>query len=197
MTTRTESGPAPWINRIVAHSEMDPHDLLPNPQNWRVHPDAQRLALSGALDEIGWIQAVIYNQRTGRLVDGHLRRDLALLRGEPTIPVTVVDLTPEDEAKALATIDPLSAMAQSDDTLLLDLLATIQTSDTALSQLLDDLTPIAPGVGGSGPADPQIPADERYKEQYGVIVLCQDEADQEITYDALHEMGYEVKVVVT
>lgn len=141
-----------WDNKIVAYTEMAPQDLIPNPKNWRVHPDAQRLALSGALDEIGWIQPVIYNRQTNRLVDGHLRRDLALLRDEPTIPVTVVDLTPEEESKALATIDPLSAMAQSDDTLLLNLLATIQTADTALSDLLDDLMPIAPGVSGLGGA---------------------------------------------
>ena len=36
-----------------------------------------------------------------------------------------------------------------------------------------------------------------YKEQYGVIVICKDEADQEKVYNELQEKGYECKVVTT
>ena len=36
-----------------------------------------------------------------------------------------------------------------------------------------------------------------YKEQYGVIVICKDEADQEKVYNELLEKGYECKVVTT
>ena len=36
-----------------------------------------------------------------------------------------------------------------------------------------------------------------YKEQYGVIVICKDEQDQEKVYNELLEKGYECKVVTT
>ena len=36
-----------------------------------------------------------------------------------------------------------------------------------------------------------------YKEQYGVIVICKDEAEQEKVYNNLLEQGYECKVVTT
>lgn len=36
-----------------------------------------------------------------------------------------------------------------------------------------------------------------YKEQYGVIVICKDEAEQKEVYDRLHSEGYECKVVTT
>lgn len=36
-----------------------------------------------------------------------------------------------------------------------------------------------------------------YKEQYGVIVICRDEAEQKEIYDRLHSEGYECKVVTT
>ncbi len=41
------------------------------------------------------------------------------------------------------------------------------------------------------------PGDGRYKEQYGVIVICDDEQQQEAVYNDLKEAGYTVKVVVT
>ena len=37
----------------------------------------------------------------------------------------------------------------------------------------------------------------RYKAQYGVIVICENEAEQEATYTLLTEQGYTCKVVVT
>lgn len=36
-----------------------------------------------------------------------------------------------------------------------------------------------------------------YKEQYGVIVMCKDEEEQEKIYSELLERGYECKVVAT
>jgi hypothetical protein len=52
-----------------------------------------------------------------------------------------------------------------------------------------------PGLFGS-PADANIP-ESKYKEQYGVIVVCADSADQERVYNALKDQGYNCKVVVT
>ena len=68
-----------FLNRIVETGEVDPKKLLPNPKNWRKHPDNQAEAMSGILDEIGWIQpddttrrpdpgytgAVVVSARTG------------------------------------------------------------------------------------------------------------------------------------
>ncbi len=36
-----------------------------------------------------------------------------------------------------------------------------------------------------------------YKEQYGVIVTCTSEAEQEAAFKAISDMGYECKIVVT
>ena len=37
----------------------------------------------------------------------------------------------------------------------------------------------------------------RYREQYGVIVICKDERHQKRVYEALLKQGYKLKVVVT
>ena len=92
--TRTAPPPAaPWRNRIVGSGEESPTALMPNPRNWRLHPPDQQRALAGQMNEVGWVAQVLVNRRTGRLVDGHLRVELALARNEPSVPVTYVDLS--------------------------------------------------------------------------------------------------------
>ena len=48
---------------------------------------------------------------------------------------------------------------------------------------------------GDIPGD-EIP-DDKYQEQYGVIVMCESEGQQEQVFNALVEQGYVCKVVVT
>lgn len=100
-----------WRNRIVGHADVAPAELAPNPRNWRTHPQEQQRALAGALGEIGWVTAIIVNQATGQVVDGHLRIELARERDEATVPVTYVELSGDEERLVLASLDPIGAMA--------------------------------------------------------------------------------------
>ena len=101
-------------SRIVENAMMDPESLLAHPDNWRIHPRFQEAALEKVLDRVGWVQRVIVNQQTGHVVDGHLRVALALKRNEPEIPVTVVDLSEDEERVMLAALDPIGMMAERD-----------------------------------------------------------------------------------
>lgn len=130
---------APWRSRIIGHGEEAPDQLLASPLNFRIHPKNQQDALAGALDQIGWIQDVIVSQRTGHVIDGHLRVSLAISRNEPSIPVVYVDLDEHEEKLALATIDPLSAMAATDAEKLDELLREVSAGDAALQAMLDQL----------------------------------------------------------
>ena len=130
-----------WESRITGHGEAAPADLVGNPRNWRTHPQAQRDALAGVLDEVGWVQDVIVNKRTGYLVDGHARVAVAAQRGEASVPVVYVDLSEDEERLILATLDPLSAMAEADDDALSDLLAAVTAEDGALAALVESLAP--------------------------------------------------------
>jgi DNA modification methylase len=150
---------------------------LSNPQNWRVHPKFQQDALSAVLDEVGFVARVIVNQTTGHVVDGHLRVSLAISRGEPSVPVSYVRLSPDEERLVLATYDPLSSLALADADLLGGLVTDVApfvTSD-ALSRLLvemqkqavtglDDLDSLVPAPGnpeeGEEPGAPEPGLDE-------------------------------------
>lgn len=129
----------PWRNRIVDHGAESPSQLLAHPANWRIHPKNQQDALTGVLNEIGWIQSVIVNQRTGFVIDGHLRVALAISHNEPEVPVVYVDLSDEEEALALASIDPISAMAATDKELLDSLLRDVSSADAGVQAMLSDL----------------------------------------------------------
>jgi DNA modification methylase len=128
-----------WRSRIIGHADVPPAELVPNPRNWRTHPSEQQHALTGALAEVGWVTEVIVNQTTGRLVDGHLRVELALTRGEQTVPVTYVELTEAEEGLVLATLDPIGAMAAAERTTLDTLLASLDPADTDLRAFIEEL----------------------------------------------------------
>jgi len=128
-----------YQNRIVGYGDAAPDQLLANPRNARIHPKRQADALKGVLSEVGWVQDVIVNQRSGMVVDGHLRIALALRENQPTIPVKYVDLSDDEEHLILATLDPLSAAETWDKEKLDDLLRDVSTGDAAVQQLLADL----------------------------------------------------------
>ena len=130
---------ANWKNRIIGHGDEPVDAILFNPANWRLHPKAQQDALAGVMDEVGWVQDVIVNKRTGHLVDGHLRCQIAGRNGEKTVPVVYVDLSEEEEALILATIDPLAGMATTDRAKLETLLHDIQSDDERVQQLVEDV----------------------------------------------------------
>jgi hypothetical protein len=127
---------ATWRNRIVGHGEEAPDQLLANPRNWRLHPKGQQDVMAQALDEVGWVTGVIVNRRTGFVVDGHLRVSLAIGRGETSIPVQYVDLDEREEGIVLASLDPISAMAGRDGSLLAELVAGLEVDDGPLAALL-------------------------------------------------------------
>lgn len=139
-------------SRIIGHGMAAPEELLANPRNFRVHPATQRQALTAALEDIGWISPVIVNQTTGTVVDGHLRVAVALERGEAEIPVDYVALSEEEEGQALATLDPITAMAKPNAHLFGRLIEGAATGEPDLMAYLADF---AERIGVNAPTTNQ------------------------------------------
>lgn len=118
---------------------LTPSELVENPRNWRTHPQPQLTALSAVISEVGWAGACLFNERTGRLIDGHARRKVALEQGTKKVPVLIGSWSEEEEAKILATLDPLAAMAEADGAKLAELLSQVQTDNPNLQAMLDEL----------------------------------------------------------
>lgn len=145
----------PLRSRIVGEGDENPEQLLANPANWRKHPKEQQEALEGLLRNVGWVQRVIVNRRTGHVVDGHARVELAIRRGEPSVPVLYVDLSEEEERLVLASLDPIGALAATDQQKLDELLQEVQAQDAGLQAFLDSLSEAGPGGEGDDQAQAQ------------------------------------------
>jgi len=93
-------------------------------------------------------------------------------------------------------------MATTDAAALDELLRDVHTGSAALQTMLDGLATEA-GLYGVGrddePADPLAGVDmsDRYKSQFGVVVVCESEDEQERVYAELQGQGYACRVVVT
>jgi hypothetical protein len=132
----TVEGESDTPHRKMRLEYLDPKTLKPHPLNWRKHGLAQRSSFSGLLDEVGMVDAVIYNERTNRLLDGHMRLQEFLERNEEEIPVLVVDLPEDKEHLVLYFKDRIGDMASSDRSLELQLEELLLTDDESLQAML-------------------------------------------------------------
>ena len=94
-----------WRSRLVGAGTPKAEDILEHPRNARDHTLVKRRVLAGVIDDIGFVEEVIISKGTGRLVNGHLRRELAREAGIEELPVHHVDLAKEEEALVLASSD--------------------------------------------------------------------------------------------
>src|SRR3954468_1688916 len=101
-------------DRIKALRRVPARELKPNPKNWRTHPPAQHDALRGLLAEIGYAGALLARELDDgslELIDGHLRAETT---PDSDVPVLVLDVTPAEADKLLATYDSVAQLAGAD-----------------------------------------------------------------------------------
>lgn len=151
-------------DRIVELRRVPASKLRAHPENWRRHSKAQRGALLGVLEQIGWVGAALaYEDADGLvLIDGHLHGDLGGEVGaaDYEVPTLVTDLDADEARLVLATLDPLAAMAQRDDAQLRALLDEVRGDSDRVEGLLDQLRQDLGGeVEERTPADdvPELP----------------------------------------
>ena len=122
--------------RIREYKLVRAAELAPHRYNFRRHPLAQREALTGALRELGYIDALGVVEVDGgyQIIDGHLRADIS---AEQIVPVLVLDLDEAESDKAIAIKDPIGAMAEEDAVLRRRLLGAIDSDDEDLRKWLE------------------------------------------------------------
>jgi len=147
-----------------------PEELQSNPANWRTHPQGQTAALQAVIREVGWAGACLFNERTGRLIDGHARKQIPpelLVDGK--LPVLIGDWTEEQEKKILLSLDPVAALAEADKAALQRLMAAVETTDAALQAMLADLA-TEHGIGAAETpitAEPQTNRAAELQKEWG------------------------------
>jgi len=127
-----------WDDRITGFDRIPAKSIKPHPHNFRTHPERQRNIVTGLLNEVGWIDAVIVNETTGNLIDGHLRLEQALAM-DNDVPVLFVKLSEAEEALALTTLDKSAELAGVDVDNLEILVNKIDVHDVAVQSFVKDI----------------------------------------------------------
>ena len=68
-----------------------------NPRRDLQPEDAEYKKLRRSIEEFGYVEPIIWNERTGNVVGGHQRLKVLLEKGEEEIEAVVVDIDERDE----------------------------------------------------------------------------------------------------
>ena len=104
-------------------------DLIPAPYNPRKELKATAPAyrkLKKSLEEFGFVEPLVWNELTGRVVGGHLRLRIARELGLMELPVSVVRLSEEREKALNIVLNNHEAQGRYDPTKLADLLIELE-----------------------------------------------------------------------
>ena len=185
-------------NRIKGHRRVRAGDLVPHELNFRLHPDLQRSALESLYKEVGFARSLLaYELPDGRLklLDGHLRRDV-----DPNmeVEVEILDVNDDEARTLLLSIDPLAALAETQQ---------------ALHDRLREVAPSPPPellAAWQAEAEAAMAKFARPKtkferdgdkalqlsEQFLVLITCRDEKQQVELLGRFQDEGLECKALV-
>lgn len=176
--------------------EMTLKELKPYEKNPRRNDEAVKYVVE-SIKNFGFKVPIVVD-KDNVIVAGHTRYKAAKQLKLKTVPCIVADDLNEEQIKAFRLADnKVSEIAEWDFDLLneeLEGIFNIEMGDFGFEfdMNLEDDEPIKE-------EEEEINTDSNfnYKEQYGVIVMCKDEQEQEKVYNTLLELGYECKVVAT
>ncbi len=113
--------------------QMRAGDLLPHPDNPKIHPDKQHDYVAGSLDELGQYDGIILNITNQMIVDGHERAWLAIGYDEDMlVDVDWVELSEKEHSKALVVTDHSRSYAHWDAEILERLLPQLEYDESSL-----------------------------------------------------------------
>ena len=168
--------------------------LKPYEKNARKHQDADVQTIVASIKEFGFDDPIGVWGEDNLIVEGHGRLMAAKKLGMETVPVIHLDHLTDEQRRAYALAHNKTAeMSEWDFDLLGDELDGI--FDIDMSDFGFDLDFETSGESSGEPAEPKTETSFNYTEQYGVIVMCSDEAEQEQIYNHLTDEGYTCKVV--
>ena len=182
----------PYKLRIREHRKVCASELLVHPLNPRIHPDAQKSALSAILNEIGFARSLLaYETPEGKLqlIDGHLRK-------EQEVMVEILDVNEQEANALLLSLDPLAALAQFDSPTLEALRKATSTQSVTLQTLWDSIDSSTKKTKDELKEAMQK-KEPILKEQFLVLVECESEAQQLKLLDSLKKQQFRCKALLS
>lgn len=121
-------------DRIKSLVRVRAGELYSNSKNWRVHTEDQENVLRSLVSRLGFVDAVLVREipQGYEIIDGHLR---ASIEPDTFIPALVLDVDQQEADLILASLDPVSTMAETDTQKFADLIATLEEQSDAVEQM--------------------------------------------------------------
>lgn len=170
-------------------------DLRPDRDNARRHPARNRAAIKASLQRFGQRKPLVLGTDRRTVIAGNGTLQVALELGWTSIWVTVFPGT-DEQAKAYAIADNRTGELSEWDNDLLQQILTATPAELLPATGFDladlDSAPDPAAALLSGGDSPPGDAGDR-----AVIILCDNELDQQRTYDDLTAAGFECRVVST
>ena len=179
------------MQKLKNQEYMKTADLVPYANNAKIHTAEQVEQIKESIKRFGMIDPIAI-WKGNVVVEGHGRLLACQELGIEEVPIIRLDHLTDKERKEYALIhNKLTNNTGFDNDLV----------DIELDEIGDDIDMSVFGFDiaeyeedGDRDTEP-APSNFNYKEQYGVIVMCSDENEQEQVYNDLTESGYECKVV--
>lgn len=135
---------------------VDPAKLTPADYNPRTISEHQAEALKRSLDRWGFVEPIVANKRTGRIVGGHQRLDGALALALPSVPVHWIDVDESSEKALNIALNKISG--DWDEDLLGKLLADLERDGQDLEDLGFDADELQEIIDAAAP-EPELSGD--------------------------------------
>lgn len=180
-------------------------DLVMYEGNAKLHPHEQVDQIAASIEEFNFADPIAaWHNDVGEsvIVEGHGRLMAARKLGIAELPVIYLDYLSDEQRRAYMLVHNQTTMNSGFDFEILQSelgqITDIDMTEFDFEVSVDSVEPIG-GYDGTDENDeayvPQTETHFNYKEQYGVIVMCSDEDDQERVYNRLTDEGYTCKVV--
>jgi len=115
--------PNRWKTRLVNLTDVRPFEGNP-----RSIGEREYLALSRSMSRFGYVEPIVWNERTNNIVGGHQRYRWLVEQGETQVEVVVVDLDEKDELAANLTLNNPAVEGEWDEPVT-DLLRQLEEQD--------------------------------------------------------------------
>ena len=173
--------------------------LTPYAANSRTHSPAQIAQIAASIKEFGFTNPVLIDAQGG-IIAGHGRVMAAVQLGLQTVPCLRLSHLSDTQKRAYIIADnKLAENAGWDEAVLAAELQDLQGTDFDLDLLgfdtsdLEKLIDLKPAAPTDAPQpDPGI----NYQPHFSIVVTCEDEQNQQQTFEKLTSMGYPCKVLV-
>lgn len=166
------------------------------PNNAKIHTAEQIEEIKKSIQEFGNNDPIAIDEK-GFIIEGEGRylaqKDMGVTEIEV---IRLTHLSEEQKVAYMLVHNKLTMNTGFDIDLLEEELAKISNID--MSEFEFDIKELEEELAAEeNKATTSADNNFNYKEQYGVIVICKDEEEQEKIYNELHDKGYECKVVTT